>query len=284
MKDYYYILGLKIDADSKSIKSAYRKLSLKFHPDKNDSDKFFEERFKEIQEAYNCLSNPIQKLKYDNVLKANQTESRKTNRFYEKEEELRRKEEELRKREDELRKKYQTPEQRKKDYEAEQAKKEAEAKAKLQRELFRLENELKSKQDEIEKINKIRNRLLSETEILGRKISKLKSHNGRGKNNYQGKVNKENFSLSNFPKLRSDLMLIRDFVSSYDYQYFRKIFIQFAKYHKIDSIFIEKHKNLVEIITKRKIPMQETERLFRMYKDNQSFITDLEKEIIQTLK
>ena len=57
MKDYYYILGFKSNASYDDIKKAYRKLSLKFHPDKNDGDDFFTEHFKELQEAYEILSN-----------------------------------------------------------------------------------------------------------------------------------------------------------------------------------------------------------------------------------
>lgn len=56
MTDYYKILGLKPDASLEDIKTAYRKLSKKFHPDFNENDKFFEERFLEIQEAYENLS------------------------------------------------------------------------------------------------------------------------------------------------------------------------------------------------------------------------------------
>ncbi len=56
MTDYYKILGLKPDASLEDIKMAYRKLSKKFHPDLNENDKFFEERFLEIQEAYENLS------------------------------------------------------------------------------------------------------------------------------------------------------------------------------------------------------------------------------------
>lgn len=66
MKDYYYILGINKDSNFDEIKKAYRKLSLKFHPDKNDGDEFFTERFKEIQEAYEVLSEPKNKVKYDN--------------------------------------------------------------------------------------------------------------------------------------------------------------------------------------------------------------------------
>lgn len=65
MKDYYYILGVKRTADLEGIKKAYRKLSHKFHPDKNDGDPFFEERFKDINEAYETLSNPIKRPAYD---------------------------------------------------------------------------------------------------------------------------------------------------------------------------------------------------------------------------
>ncbi|MFT5616961.1 MAG: curved DNA-binding protein CbpA, partial [Arenicella sp.] len=65
MKDYYYILGLQKTATQAEIKMAYRKLSNKFHPDKNNGDTFFEERFKEIQEAYEVLSDSSRKSTYD---------------------------------------------------------------------------------------------------------------------------------------------------------------------------------------------------------------------------
>lgn len=65
MKNHYQTLGIKRDASNDDIKKAYRKLAQKFHPDKNDGDKFFEERFKEIQEAYEILSDLYEKGKYD---------------------------------------------------------------------------------------------------------------------------------------------------------------------------------------------------------------------------
>lgn len=65
MKNFYVILGVKNTADLEEIKSAYRALAKKHHPDKNLGDAISEERFKEIQEAYNVLSNPEKRKKYD---------------------------------------------------------------------------------------------------------------------------------------------------------------------------------------------------------------------------
>jgi curved DNA-binding protein CbpA len=65
MKDFYYILGISQTASVDEIKTAYRKLSLKFHPDKNNGDDFFAERFKDIQEAYETLINTTKRRVYD---------------------------------------------------------------------------------------------------------------------------------------------------------------------------------------------------------------------------
>ena len=81
MKDYYYILGVKETASSEEIrKKAYRKLSFKFHPDKNDGDEFFSERFKEIQEAYEMLNDSSKKRIYD--INRNQNFGYAANNFY----------------------------------------------------------------------------------------------------------------------------------------------------------------------------------------------------------
>jgi molecular chaperone DnaJ len=64
-KDYYEILGLKKDANGDEIKKAYRKLAKTFHPDKNPGDSTAEEKFKEISEAYEHLSDSNKKAKYD---------------------------------------------------------------------------------------------------------------------------------------------------------------------------------------------------------------------------
>ncbi|GIW09726.1 MAG: molecular chaperone DnaJ [Dehalococcoidia bacterium] len=64
-RDYYEILGVPRTATEKEIKAAFRKLARKYHPDLNPGDKTAEERFKEINEAYEVLSNPESRKKYD---------------------------------------------------------------------------------------------------------------------------------------------------------------------------------------------------------------------------
>lgn len=64
-KDYYKILGVSRDADDKAIKQAYRKLARKYHPDVNPGDKTSETKFKEINEAFEVLSDADRRNKYD---------------------------------------------------------------------------------------------------------------------------------------------------------------------------------------------------------------------------
>jgi len=68
MKDFYYILGTDVNCSSIEIKEAYRKLSKKFHPDLNQNDQYFENRFKELQEAYEVLNDPVKRALYDLAL------------------------------------------------------------------------------------------------------------------------------------------------------------------------------------------------------------------------
>src|SRR5947208_12141223 len=64
-RDYYEILGVVQAASDQDLKSAYRRLAVQHHPDKNPEDPHAEEKFKEAAEAYSVLSNPEQRRRYD---------------------------------------------------------------------------------------------------------------------------------------------------------------------------------------------------------------------------
>jgi curved DNA-binding protein len=66
-KDYYKVLGVERNASEDDIRKAYRKLAMQYHPDRNPNDKQAEERFKEINEAYQVLSDPEKRTHYDRL-------------------------------------------------------------------------------------------------------------------------------------------------------------------------------------------------------------------------
>src|ERR1017187_4749828 len=66
-KDYYKILGVDKNATKDEIKKVYRRLAKKYHPDKNPGDKTSEEKFKEVTEANEVLSDPEKRKKYQNA-------------------------------------------------------------------------------------------------------------------------------------------------------------------------------------------------------------------------
>jgi len=92
MKNYYDILGLNTLATKEEIKKAYRKLSIKFHPDKNDGEPFFTEMFKQINDAHEILLDDAKKQKYDGRLQdylSGQDKSKFINELHVMEEKLR---------------------------------------------------------------------------------------------------------------------------------------------------------------------------------------------------
>ncbi len=66
-KDYYQILGVDRSASADDVRKAYRKLAMQYHPDRNPGDKQAEEKFKEINEAYQVLSDPQKRARYDQL-------------------------------------------------------------------------------------------------------------------------------------------------------------------------------------------------------------------------
>tara|TARA_B110000908_G_C9894866_1_gene288398 strand:- start:103 stop:576 length:474 start_codon:yes stop_codon:yes gene_type:complete len=108
MTNHYQTLGIKRNAETKEIKKAFKKLALKFHPDKNNGDKYFEERFKEIQQAYETLIHPQKKIEYDRNFdffyirqmenrSQSQSKNKNTNTSYSNQKEAERKQEEKKK-------------------------------------------------------------------------------------------------------------------------------------------------------------------------------------------
>ncbi len=130
MKNYYYILGISQTSSYDEVKKAYRKLSMKFHPDKNDGDKFFEERFKEIQEAYDVLSNDHKRKNYDTLFTTFFSKQNSTFNFKnyeaqirkEYEDMLQKEKEKLRNKEKELNSKEEQLKNKQKEYEDRQSK------------------------------------------------------------------------------------------------------------------------------------------------------------------
>jgi curved DNA-binding protein CbpA len=78
--DYYKVLGVQPNSTEQEIKDAYRKLSKKFHPDLNDGDNFFAERFKEIQTAYEILSDSSKRQEYNRQFETQSGKSESTDK------------------------------------------------------------------------------------------------------------------------------------------------------------------------------------------------------------
>jgi len=66
-RDYYEVLGVDSNASAPEIKKAFRRIAMKFHPDRNPDDKNADEKFKEAQEAYEVLSDTDKKSTYDRL-------------------------------------------------------------------------------------------------------------------------------------------------------------------------------------------------------------------------
>lgn len=171
MRDYYYILGVDSISNEQQIKTAYRKLSVKFHPDKNDGDKFFEDRFKDIQEAYETLSNSSKRNLYDTTLNSFIRGNGNIDSLRIYEEELKRKyEDELLRRMEEIKNKYQTPEQKAFEI-AEKKRKENEARRKAEH--LKIFNEIERVKEIITQKENTFFALQKEIPILKKRISEL---------------------------------------------------------------------------------------------------------------
>jgi curved DNA-binding protein CbpA len=219
MKDYYYILGIDNNASPEEIKKAYRKLSLKFHPDKNEGDAFFTERFKEIQEAYETLSNHEKRANFDFKTFQSRNSKSNTSNSSDFENELKKKyEEELKRKEEEIKRKYQTPEQKaaeeadlKRRNEAEKRRKEEETRKVIREkkiiELNKLKEYLINKKNAIEGYKQ----LITEVELeIGQIKSKISSLTIE-LNSFSNTPKKENWTKFKTDKGEIEVLLIEPY-------------------------------------------------------------------------
>jgi curved DNA-binding protein CbpA len=280
LKDYYYILGIKQGASSQEIKSAYRKLAVKFHPDKNDGDKFFEERFKDIQEAYSILSHERKRRQYDSQLRGDKTEGFDDSI-------LRKYEEELEKKEEEIKRRYQTPEQRAKE-ELGKRKKQEEQKRRVEEERRRAERQ--KIVDEIESIKKgIRQKesridtLHQEVESLNNGImtdrKRLKYLREKLSNDFKASSNAQG-GYPNFidsPELIAQLEKVKKIVDGKDIIQFLKICIRVAAHNSIDQKYKQKFPHLTKLIEGNSFDINPLRRLYNRYSSDEEMLTEFIK-------
>ncbi len=280
LKDYYYILGVKQSASAQEIKSAYRKLAVKFHPDKNDGDKFFEERFKDLQEAYYILSHEVKRQQYDSQLRCDKTECFDYSI-------LRKYEEELEKKEEEIKRRYQTPEQRAKE-ELGKRKKREEEKRRAEEERRRDERQIIV--NEIESIKKgIRQKesridtLRQEAESLNNAImrdrNRLKYLREKLGNDFKASSNAQGGypDFIDSPELIAQIEKIKKIVDGKDIIQFLKICIRVAAHNSVDQKYKQKFPHLTKIIEGNSFDINPLRRLYNKYSSDEEMLSEFIK-------
>ncbi|OGW32448.1 MAG: hypothetical protein A2X59_10990 [Nitrospirae bacterium GWC2_42_7] len=289
MKNYYYILGVHNSATVQEIKSAYRKLAVRLHPDKNSGDKFFEERFKDIKEAYETLSDDLTKNNYDIKLRlhsrgVNHDELKKYQDL------LKRKyKEELKKREEDIKKKYRTLEQNSKD-EAEKRKKWKEAvrsaeESKRKNEKQKMLNEIESYKKLLlqkdQRLKSMKQKLLATEEdiIKARKdVSLLISEINKHKTEYADK--RVPGFLQENPEILKELVKIKSLVSRKDMGTFIAMVLQYAGTRSLSSKYGREHPHLVHLILKDTVRMRPFKMFYAKHKNDPKTISDLKKQLL----
>jgi curved DNA-binding protein CbpA len=288
MIDFYHLLGVNSDSSIIEIKKAHKKLVLKFHPDTNSGDKFFEDHFKKIQEAYEVLSDKQKRSEYDSKFFAYRQENNNV-KFEEEikkkyEEEFKRKyEEELIKKEREIKKKYQTPEQR--------AAEDAEDKkrhqlniiqkkiTKLKDEITIYNNQIVEKKEYIDKMNlQIKNAeaFISETiKKIEKNLAQLNYINGDLENMNVEIV----FVLEKHQDVVTILNNIKIQIKKDDQEAFIKMFMNYAKSNAIPTFLKEKNPNLLELIIDNKYDNYPFKQIYLEIKDNENIVCAFEKEV-----
>ena len=289
MKNYYYILGVHTHATAEEIKSAYRKLAVRLHPDKNSGDRFFEERFKDIKEAYETLSDDLVKSNYDTNLKLYSQSSNHAELKKYKELLKRKYKEELKKREDEIKKKYRAFEQNliketekiKKWKEAVQTGEESRRKEEKQRMFIEIEGYKRLLLQKDQTLTTMKQKLLTaEVEIIkARKdasmliseIQKYKTECGDRRNPV---------FLHENPEILKELVRIKSLVSQKDMAIFIEMMLQYAETRSLSSKYGRDYPHLLHIILKDTVRMRPFKMFYSRYKNDPKIISDLKKQLL----
>lgn len=278
MRDFYYILGIENKSTEQEIKTAYRKLSLKFHPDKNNGDGYFEERFKEIQEAYETLSNSKKRMLYDSQLNRYRSGNGNAESLKKYEEELKRKyEEELHKKEEEIKQKYQTPAQRafeeaEKKRKEEEAKKKAEQK-KISEELLTLKSNLAQREDAVGALQR-------EILTLKNRIAELTVRLDSNTNYKQNSDSKYEENPLLYPHILTELNRIKSEVLIQQRITFIKNFLHFVKTHSFDASFEKRHPDLVKLTLQGTIKSEPFEGFYKMFQKQPLVVEKFEAQVL----
>lgn len=296
MKDYFYILGIEQNASIEQIKSAYRKLSIKFHPDKNSGDKFFEDRFKEILEAYETLGSDDKRrvylLEYSLWCKNNKSED-----FKKYESELRKQfEEELIKREAEIKRRYQTPAQRAAEEEEIRRKKEE---AKREDARVAEENRIKKAKQEIQseidrntklyhsinaekidyenRVKKLNQKKLEVERLINQLTSHLESLN-----------NFKNSANTGYSFQVGEVEIIKEVINKINLNFDKEerriclhLLMDYAKNSSFQSEYKSSNPKIVDLILSNKIPHVIFYNIYYRLRLNTSQIRGFEEEVIR---
>lgn len=258
MKDYYYILGIEKTASQEVIKKAYKKLSKKFHPDLNDGDKYFENRFKDILEAYEIL-NSKSKSQYDKLLSLHQNKvGNITSTLADLENKIRQEYEELLKNKaEEIKKRFWTEEQ----YQEEENRKQEEKNrilrqqkiSLLNEELREIEKQSRSLLSRVNEIDEERTQLMTLLESNNLKKNKVerelyKMTNISHQNTNSNQKNDYVFSYEKELKIQESIMKIKSQINLDKREVFLLNLLNYVKDKTVNSKFAKENPQLTELI------------------------------------
>lgn len=290
MKNYYDILGIEFESDLSEVKSAYRKLSKKFHPDLNPNDKFFEKMFKDINEANEVLSDITSKQKYDKILELYQNRYKNVDRTLEEIENQIKKEfdELLKKKEEEIKKKFWTFEQHKKE-EDRIRKEQDEKKRKIYFEQLRVEQRtLKNEKIEAsQQISNFRNKIIENekriTNIQNR-ISEINRILNPDQLNFDAtSKNPEDrnyhFNFDTEKNIKPLLDLIKTNVALKKRERFLKSLLNYCKSKSMSAKFASENPELAQLILNSKFNNNEFSKIYKKLGSQTEKINNFETQL-----